>query len=227
MSNAAEHSLAKPICGESKAATLIATFHPLRHKLLVRATLGDDAHPLAGGFILPPPKDLPPLAIPAYQRQRLIGFLEARYPVLPRFLDYLLPRIEAADARRLYRQFRREGMEPGDALALLGIIAQKPLHPIPLYAYATILRSGCECASALSGAPRSPTDLYRSIDLESDLWDVLILSSSGEFLEEDLRVIRCYDCIARIPPIRERIADLQRSRSRERFSFADLRVKAG
>jgi len=191
---------------ESLAAA--GKIRPLQHHLLVRIVIPMHDSELAPGLAFPPPKDYHPHEIPHYFRQRLIRFLEARHPVLPRFLDPILPQREAVQARAAWRKLRSEGVEPGDALLALGIVAKFPTVIVPGEAYARILRAGCTCDATKEE-------------------EILIDSSIGEPLTDSLRIIRCSEVLGGIPAASERAAARIRAFERDHIGFASLRVHVG
>lgn len=179
------------------------TFTPLRHRLLISAARLTPTSRFFPGFKEPPP-NYHPAEVPAFVRKRLIDFLENRYPIPPRYLRNLIPPSEVALARRIYRQLRAGGMEQGDTVLEMGLMARNLGYNLPEANVCRILARGCDCVTTAS---------------------IITSSSAGEPVEDDLFVIRCHEALAAIPQKAEaRLrASATSAENRRRLAFDAIR----
>jgi hypothetical protein len=148
--------------------------------------------------------------MPIYVRKRLIEYLRASFPVPPPALRNIFPtKREAEEARRVFTSLVRGGSTEGEALVTLGITMKYPASSIPEHAYATILRSSCNCLEE-AGAPPG--------------WDFLVGSTSGEPLDDpQVRAFWCWEFgLGAVSPAADRSAARQQHEARDRIRFADF-----
>ena len=174
----------------------------LSHRILVSVVPYAPSDLCWPGFRDPPSEDYGSLEVPTYVRRRLIAFLEARYPVLPRHLDSILPQSEAGSARIAYRKLRSEDYSPDDALRALGLYVTRSVWNSPEALVARILKRGCDC-------------------LDPALDAVFIPVACGEPIDSSHRIILCDRVFARVD--RGTARDSERAANRERLGCAALR----
>lgn len=148
---------------------------PLSHRVLVEASPLLPAGEFFSGYTPPETTYFSPLEVPAYVRHRLMAFLKGHYAIPPAFLESVLPKDSIPEARHLYRECLDSGMEEGEALMTLGLLARPKAPTAAPLSVARVIRSACDCVKETH---------------------VVISSSAGEVISDSIRLIRCSEAFA-------------------------------
>lgn len=188
----------------------LSQIRPLRHRILVDVLpLIPTSSALFPGFKTPPAAYLPS-EVPAYVRKRLLEFLEAIYPIPPKYLRNIIRTAQdIAAARAIYASMRADGMEPGEVILEMGLMSRPFGYNVPEHASARIIASGCDC---LEGEVTSN--------------EIVIASSAGEPVSGTARIIWCHEALGSLDPRAARAAAeaTQRADRANRVAFSRLRL---
>lgn len=148
---------------------------PHAHRLFVELTPVLPPGEFSIGHYMPTVLFYHPLEVPGYIRKRLLAFLRGKMSVPDACVEPLLPAAYAETARREFHTLLAAGLDEGEALISMGILAKPRPPSAPQLSVARIIRSACDCVK----------EEY-----------VLVESSAGEPVGERTRLIRCGEALA-------------------------------